>query len=483
MTDKRALIVDDEPDIRELLEITLGRMGLDTASAADLTEAHSLLDQGSFDVCLTDMRLPDGNGIDLVRHISTRFSDLPVAVITAHGSMDAAIEALKAGAFDFVSKPVDLAQLRNLVDQALKLQPTGDETQADADDGTQLVGNSPAMQRLRKQVSKLARSQAPIYIYGESGSGKEVVARSIHEQGPRCVGPFVPVNCGAIPGELMESEFFGHRKGAFTGAMSDKEGLFQAATGGTLFLDEVADLPLPMQVKLLRAIQEKAVRPVGSQQEITTDVRILSATHKDLARLVELGDFRQDLYYRINVIELRVPPLRERREDIETFTRRILERMAQEWDTPPPQISPDAMQALRDYSFPGNVRELENILERAYTLCEDDCIEVPDLHFNPAAAQVAGQAAPPAPEPQDAVLPLAPDETEDLADSEGEGATEIGDGDGDAEGSLEDYLESLERRKITEALEATRWNKTAAAKRLGITFRALRYRLKKLGME
>jgi two-component system response regulator PilR (NtrC family) len=477
MTEKRALIVDDEPDIRELLEITLGRMGLGTESAADLAEAHAHLERGTFDVCLTDMRLPDGNGIDLVRHISNQFSDLPVAVITAHGSMDAAIEALKAGAFDFVSKPVDLAQLRNLVDQALKLQPTGG-SEPDNGDETQLVGNSPAMQRLRKQVAKLARSQAPIYIYGESGAGKEVVARSIHEQGPRSVGPFVPVNCGAIPGELMESEFFGHRKGSFTGAVSDKEGLFQAANGGTLFLDEVADLPLTMQVKLLRAIQEKAVRPVGSQQELPIDVRILSATHKDLARLVELGDFRQDLYYRINVIELRVPPLRERQEDIEVFARRILERMTQEWDTPPPTMSAQALAALQSYTFPGNVRELENILERAYTLCEDDCIEASDLHFNPAASQTAApvdepvEATPEAPAPATRVEPV----------EAGNAANERA-GEGEGEGSLEDYLESLERRKITEALEATRWNKTAAAKRLGITFRALRYRLKKLGME
>ena len=481
MTDKRALIVDDEPDIRELLEITLGRMGLDTDSAADLAEAHALLERQTFDVCLTDMRLPDGNGIDLVRHINNQFSDLPVAVITAHGSMDAAIEALKAGAFDFVSKPVDLAQLRNLVDQALKLQPMGGGEPDHADETT-LVGNSPAMQRLRKQVAKLARSQAPIYIYGESGAGKEIVARSIHEQGPRSVGPFVPVNCGAIPGELMESEFFGHRKGSFTGAVSDKEGLFQAANGGTLFLDEVADLPLPMQVKLLRAIQEKAVRPVGSQQEVQIDVRILSATHKDLARLVELGDFRQDLYYRINVIELRVPPLRERQEDIEVFARRILERMTQEWDETVPKISAQALAALQAYSFPGNVRELENILERAYTLCEDDCIEVSDLHFNPAASQPAtatSEAAPPPPTAPEAAPP--PPNADAASEAEAEAPGEAGDG--EAEGSLEDYLESLERRKITEALEATRWNKTAAAKRLGITFRALRYRLKKLGME
>jgi len=467
MNDRRVLIIDDEPDIRELLEITLGRMGLITESAANLAEAHTLLDAQTFDFCLTDMRLPDGNGIELVRHISTEHPETPVAMITAHGSMDSAIEALKAGAFDFVSKPVDLAQLRNLVDQALKLQPMAD---GGVGGGTRLLGESAAMQRLRKQVAKMARSQAPVYISGGSGSGKEVVARAIHEQGPRATGPFVPVNCGAIPSELMESEFFGHRKGSFTGATSDKEGLFQAANGGTLFLDEVADLPLPMQVKLLRAIQEKAVRPVGSQQESAIDVRLLSATHKDLARLVEAGDFRQDLYYRINVIELKVPSLKERAEDIPLFVEEMLGRLAREYGGEPPDVSTAAMDALKAYSFPGNVRELENILERAYTLCEDDCIEAGDLQFSPAAqagdaerypdapADLGGDAEPDTLEPK-ATMPR-PDD-----------------------GSLEDYLESIERNKITEALEATRWNKTAAAKRLGITFRALRYRLKKLGME
>jgi two-component system response regulator PilR (NtrC family) len=478
MTDKRALIVDDEPDIRELLEITLGRMGLDTESAADLAEAHELLGSGEYDVCLTDMRLPDGDGIDLVRHISAAHPDLPVAVITAHGSMDAAIEALKAGAFDFVSKPVDLAQLRNLVDQALKLQPM--DTSSKDDDETLLIGHSPAMQRLRKQVTKLARSQAPIYISGESGSGKEIVARNIHAQGSRATGAFVPVNCGAIPSELMESEFFGHRKGSFTGAVSDKEGLFQAASGGTLFLDEVADLPLPMQVKLLRAIQEKAVRPVGSQQEVPIDVRLLSATHKDLARLVELGEFRQDLYYRINVIELHVPSLRERAEDIELFADRILTRMARDYEEAPPRLSDAAMGALKGYAFPGNVRELENILERAYTLCENDCIEVDDLHFSPAARS----GPPSATVEMHAIDPAIAERPEPDATDEAQDAGTLNDAaEAEGDGSLEDYLESLERRKITEALEATRWNKTAAAKRLGITFRALRYRLKKLGME
>ncbi len=466
MNDRRVLIVDDEPDIRELLEITLGRMGLVTESAANLSEAHAQLDAQAFDFCLTDMRLSDGNGIDLVRHISTEHPETPVAMITAHGSMDSAIEALKAGAFDFVSKPVDLAQLRNLVDQALRLQPMADGL---GGGGTQLLGESAAMQRLRKQVTKMARSQAPVYISGGSGSGKEVVARAIHEQGPRSTGPFVPVNCGAIPSELMESEFFGHRKGSFTGASSDKEGLFQAANGGTLFLDEVADLPLPMQVKLLRAIQEKAIRPVGSQQESAIDVRLLSATHKDLARLVEAGDFRQDLYYRINVIELKVPSLKERAEDIPLFVAEMLARLAREYGGEPPEVSTAAMDALKSYSFPGNVRELENILERAYTLCEDDCIKEGDLQFSPAAQ--AGDA--------ERYLD-APMEQIEADASSGQPTRAMPSPD---DGSLEDYLESIERHKITEALEATRWNKTAAAKRLGITFRALRYRLKKLGME
>ena len=477
MTSRRVLIVDDEPDIRELLEITLGRMGLETDSAANIFEAHARLKAGPFDFCLTDMRLPDGNGIDLIRSITQDYPEIPVAMITAHGSMDSAIEALKAGAFDFVSKPVDLAQLRALVDQALRLQPMSDTPQSE---GTQLIGESAAMQRLRKQVAKMARSQAPVYISGESGSGKEVVARMIHQLGSRAGGEFVPVNCGAIPTELMESEFFGHRKGSFTGALNDKEGLFQAANGGTLFLDEVADLPLPMQVKLLRAIQEKAVRPVGSQQEIATDVRLLSATHKDLARLVEIGDFRQDLYYRINVIELRVPTLRERAEDIPLFVTEMLHALAREYGGELPRVAPAAMSALASYAFPGNVRELENILERAYTLCEDDCIELGDLQFTPAAMaeeptvetmareQVQAQAFDGHAEARHAMAAAA---------VSAPGAPPLD------PGSLEDYLESIERKKITEALEATRWNKTAAAKNLGITFRALRYRLKKLGLE
>ena len=341
---KRALIVDDEPDIRELLEITLGRMSIQTSAAKDVRSAIDALSSQEFDLCLTDMHLPDGNGIELVRHISADHPGLPVAVITAFGSMDTAIAALKAGAFDFVQKPLDLDQLRALVETALKLSRFGPPKET----AIRLTGDSAAMRRLRDQITRLARSQAPIYISGESGSGKELAARLIHEQGPRADAPFVPVNCGAIPSELMESEFFGHKKGSFTGAVADKEGLFQAAHGGTLFLDEVADLPLPMQVKLLRAIQEKAVRPVGSQQESVIDVRILSATHKDLAREVEAGRFRQDLYYRLNVIELSVPSLRERSDDIAQLSEEILERLADEYGTPPPQLQDDALEALRE---------------------------------------------------------------------------------------------------------------------------------------
>src|SRR5262245_24287463 len=459
-----ALIVDDEPDIRELLEITLGRMDIETKAAKDVRFAKELLANHEFDLCLTDMHLPDGNGIELVRHISADHPGLPVAVITAFGNMDTAIAALKAGAFDFVQKPVDLEQLRALVDTALKLSrfsPPPETT-------IRLTGPSPAMQVLPEQIGRLSRSQAPIYVSGESGSGKELAARLIHEQGPRADAPFVPVNCGAIPTELMESEFFGHKKGSFTGAVADKEGLFQAANGGTLFLDEVADLPLPMQVKLLRAIQEKAVRPVGSQQESAIDVRILSATHKDLGEEVEEGNFRQDLYYRLNVIELPVPSLRERTEDIPGLANEILARLADEYGTAPPQIADDAIEALKAHSFPGNVRELENVLERAFTLCENNRIRGSDLNLsaarlsapsNPVFQPISATAPIPAPAELDAIVQLPPGE------------------------SLEDFLEKIERRVITEALESTRWNKTAAAKNLGITFRALRYRLKKLGLE
>lgn len=466
MTDKRALIVDDEPDIRELLEITLGRMNVATAAAPDLATARALLDSERFDLCLTDMHLPDGNGLELVNHIAERLPGLPVAVITAFGSMDTAISALKAGAFDFVQKPVDLEQLRSLVDAALKVTAI---TESKLESTAKLTGNSAVMQRLREQIAKLARSQAPIYISGKSGSGKEVAARQIHEQGPRSNEPFIPVNCGAIPTELMESEFFGHIKGSFTGAVADKEGLFQAAEGGTLFLDEVADLPLSMQVKLLRAIQEKAIRPVGAAQEESIDVRILSATHKNLSQEVAEDNFRQDLYYRLNVIELNMPSLQQRREDIPELAEQILTRLAVDYETDKPEISSAAMHNLQGYDFPGNVRELENVLERAFTLCENACIATEDLQLG--SAIVATHAA--------------SDELSTATES-----TEAGPGNPATPSlllepgqSLEEFLENIERKLIVDALEATRWNKTAAAKNLGITFRALRYRLKKLDLE
>lgn len=454
-----ALIVDDEPDIRELLEITLGRMNLHTRSAGNVQQAKQILADEPVALCLTDMQLPDGNGIELVQHIQSNCSHVPVAVITAFGSMDTAVSALKAGAFDFVSKPVDLEQLRGLVNTALRLSHDGpsasngttpDKPTTD-DDTTWIIGNSEGIKRVRKQVAKLARSQAPIYIHGESGSGKERVARAIHQQGPRADKPFIAVNCGAIPSELMESEFFGHKKGSFTGAGTDKTGLFQAAAGGTLFLDEVADLPLDMQVKLLRAIQEKAVRPVGAEQEITTDVRVLSASHKNLSDEMQAGRFRQDLFYRINVIQLDILPLRERGDDILLLAQLFLQRFADNMQLPVAQLTEAARAALLAYPFPGNVRELENILERAYTLSEDDVIDVKDLRLGEDTAA------------QSTDTPM---------------HTMPGDGSG-----LDHYLESVERDVITRALEANRWNKTITAQKLGISFRQLRYRLQKLGMD
>ena len=452
MSTHLALIVDDEPDIRELLELTLGRMDINTRSAASLDEAHTLLASEKFDICLTDMRLPDGNGIDLVRHIQKLDINLPTAVITAYGSMETAVDALKAGAFDFVSKPVDLAVLRNLINSVLKLSDSAHPRDRRSRDT--LLGESQVMRNIRSTIAKLSRSQAPVYISGESGTGKELVAQLIHSKGPRNDKAFTPVNCGAIPSELMESEFFGHRKGSFTGAIKDKKGLFQVAEGGSLFLDEVAELPLHMQVKLLRAIQEKAVRPVGAEKEIPTDVRILSATHKNLAQLVEAGQFRQDLYYRLNVIQLPVPALRERREDIPQLTTHYLDKLAADNALPELKIDDSAMQALGEYAFPGNVRELENILERATTLCENNTVTVNDLQL-PTDVTVTTQASTTAP-PQEMDSNNIP---------------------------LDAYMDNIEKDALIKALEQTRYNKTAAAKQLGITFRALRYRLKKLGLE
>jgi two-component system response regulator PilR (NtrC family) len=463
----RVLIVDDEPDIRELLEITLGRMSLETTCAEDLNSARAALASQTFNLCLTDMRLPDGDGIELVEHIQTDFNQIPVAVITAHGSTETAIKALKAGAFDFVSKPVDLHKLRELVQSALRLSVTAfpETTQAENIRGeaiSTITGTSPKISILREQISKLARSQAPIYISGESGSGKELAARAIHEQSSRRDAPFVAVNCGAIPEELMESELFGHLKGSFTGAEQDKQGLFQAASGGTLFLDEIADLPLHTQVKLLRVIQEKALRPVGSQKETHVDVRLLSATHKNLAREVEQGRLRQDLYFRINVIELAVPALRERLEDLSELSVTLLQKIAKENAAPECTLSPSALEALHNYSFPGNVRELENILQRAATLCEDNLITADNLEFLPGATDSAEQL-----ESAAASEPAIHREKLNL----------------DADFSLEKHLEAIEIDAIEKALEETRWNKTAAAKKLGMSFRSLRYRLKKLGLD
>lgn len=443
-----ALVVDDEPDICELAQLTLARMDIESHSAGSLSEARKLLAQNKYDLCLCDLRLPDGNGIELVKFVHEDYPSLPVAMITAHGNMESAIQALKAGAFDFVSKPVDLHMLRNLVGQALRLS---DKAEASLPShALTLLGNSAAICSIREKVTKLARSQAPIYISGESGTGKELVARMLHDQGARTDKPFVPVNCGAIPENLVESEFFGHKKGSFTGAATDKEGLFQAADGGTLFLDEVADLPLSMQVKLLRAIQEKSVRPIGAARETAVDVRILSATHKDLAQLVKDGAFRQDLFYRINVIELHLPSLREREEDIPLLAKHILGRLTGGSGNPL-TLTAKTLEALRRYSFPGNVRELENILERAVTLCDGVVISEDDLDLSITATENDTQS--------DLLAPY----TEDVP--------------------LEDYLGLLEKTRIIKALEETKYNKTKAAKLLGITFRALRYRLKKLGME
>jgi len=442
-----ALIVDDEPDIRDLLAITLSRMEIESRCAGNLITARSLLENHAFDLCLTDMRLPDGNGLELVDDVQTMAKPIPIAVITAHGNMDTAILAMKKGAFDFMSKPVDLANLRQIIQDALKINLPSQPK--DRRIRHLLLGESDVMRDIRSKIAKLARSQAPVYISGESGSGKELVARLIHQQSSRGDQPFVAINCGAIPHELMESEFFGHKKGSFTGAVADKKGLFQAAEGGTLFLDEIADLPLPLQVKLLRAIQEKKIRPVGESLEVAVNVRLLSATHKNLEELVQDGRFRQDLYYRINVIDLRIPPLRERGDDIIFLTNHMIARLAEANQIPVPKMTESAIQALKTYRFPGNVRELENILERALALYDGTSINEDDLNLP--------------------LISASSNETENAYDP--------------AMGSLEAYLEHLERRAITAALEENRWNRTAAAKQLGLTFRSLRYRLKKLNLD
>ncbi len=446
-----ALIIDDEPDIRELLEITLARMDIDTVTVENLARARAALAHQQFHLCLADMHLPDGDGIDLVREIHDQYPGTPVAMITAHGNMETAIQALKAGAFDFVSKPVDLPVLRKLVNTALKLHQTKNGTTRPAIENEAecpLRGTSSCMNQVRSLIGKLSRSQAPVHITGESGTGKELAARLIHQLSPRNDKPFVAVNCGAIPHELMESELFGHKKGSFTGATADKNGLFQEAEGGTLFLDEVADLPLSMQVKLLRVIQEKLVRPVGATKELRTDVRIISATHQNLAQRVQDGGFRQDLYYRLNVIELGMPALRERPEDIPDLIEHLLKSIASNYQQPVPALQNDALEALKNHPFPGNVRELENTLERAFALYENEIITLEDLGLLNASQAIGAEAK-----------------------------TRL------AGESLEDYLTRVERDILLQALEETRWNKTSAAGRLGISFRSFRYRLSKLGID
>ncbi|MCK9388113.1 MAG: sigma-54 dependent transcriptional regulator [Sulfuritalea sp.] len=439
---RRVLVVDDEADIRELLDLTLARMGLLADCVGSLAEARRMLASQRYQLCLTDMRLPDGEGLELVRHIADTVADLPVAVITAHGSAENAVSALKAGAFDYIAKPVSLDQLRGMVKLALELphpDPTGD-----TGGQSRLLGESPAIEQVRNLIDRVARSQAPVHVTGESGSGKELAARLIHSLGARRDRAFVPVNCGAIPENLMESEFFGYRKGAFTGASDDREGFFHVADGGTLFLDEVAELPLTMQVKLLRVIQEKRVRKVGATSEEVVDVRVICATHQDLKLLVEQGRFRQDLFYRLNVIELRMPALRECREDIPMLARHILDRLARAADLPPPLLTAPALGALQGYPFPGNVRELENILERALALMADDCIDAVDLNLAPVQL--------------------------------------LGTGAGSAASCLQDHLDHVERQAILDALKQSNNNRTAAARLLGVTFRSLRYRMARLGM-
>lgn len=438
---KRVLVVDDEPDIRELLDLTLARMGLDADCVGTVSEAKAKLDANVYQLCLTDMRLPDGAGLDLVKHIGALPIDLPVAVITAHGSAENAVNALKSGAFDYIAKPVSLEQLRGLVRSALDLDGRDDGV---GKGEVEILGESAALVQARDLIARVARSQAPIYITGESGSGKELAARRVHELGARQKGPFVAVNCGAIPESLVESEFFGYRKGAFTGAADDRDGFFQAANGGTLFLDEVADLPLSMQVKLLRAIQEKRVRKVGATGEDSLDVRLICATHQNLKLLVEQGRFRQDLFYRVNVIELRMPSLRECRDDIPLMAGRIVDRLARATGIPAPQLTPAAQVALQNYPFPGNVRELENVLERAMALMNGELIDAADLNLAPASIE----------------------STEGVPSS----------------GTLQDYLDGVERQKIVEALAQTAGNRTSAARLLGITFRSMRYRMARLNI-
>lgn len=548
-----ALIIDDEVDLCRLMQMTLKKMGIETKVAYDYATGISHLQAYNFDFCLTDLKLPDGTGLDIVKFISKNYAKTPVAVITAHGSMDLAIEALKLGAFDFVNKPLELSRLRQLVENALKVAENANKLNCkEVYDpfSNRLIGQSNAIAQLKTTIQKLARSQAPVFLWGESGTGKEVVAKLIHDLSPRCSANFVPVNCGAIPSELMESEFFGHKKGSFTGATVDKEGLFQQANGGTLFLDEVADLPISMQVKLLRAIQEKKIRPIGSTQEIAVDVRLLSATHKNLAKLVETGEFRQDLYYRINVIEVKLPSLNERRDDILLLANHFISLIAEDWGvSQPPTLSNEAAVQLTNHHFAGNVRELRNILERAITLADGNVIEANHLNLPLSAANVSPDTHrihkihEITETPNQSVLstpsqPSTP-KVEPLAEAKSASNSPINTSyssnlfasgykvkpniqltptptqsnyealthesltldapigiinapnlahltaqeDQLPEEGLEEYLMNQERKVIIAALNHSGWNRTQAAKLLNTTFRSLRYRMKKLGID
>lgn len=443
MNKSKVLVIDDEPDICELLDLTLSRMHIACDTAADFKSGIEHLKNNKYALVLSDMRLPDGDGIDIVNYIQKHSPQLPVAIITAYGNVEGAVNTLKSGAFDYVSKPIDLKMLKDLVNTALSMNTQDSGVQDEI-----LVGSSAIMQELRKNIQKLSRSQAPVFIQGDSGVGKELVAHLIHANGPRKNKPFIPVNCGAIPSELMESEFFGHSKGSFTGAVADKQGLFVAAQGGTLFLDEIAELPMSMQVKLLRAIQEKAIKPIGESSELAVDVRILSASHKNLLQEIEASRFRQDLYYRINVIELLVPTLQQRLEDIPELAESILNKLAKTQRRNVIRLQPKCVELLKDYHFPGNVRELENIIERAMALCEGDEIQVHDLQL-PKSTPTQGSAS----------------------------------ADMSLTANLDGFLEDQEKELILETLKKTKWNRTAAARLLGISFRTLRYRLKKFGIE
>jgi len=461
------LIVDDEPDILDLLSITVRRLKLSPITAGSVAEAKAMLAEHPCQLCLTDMRLPDGTGMELIQYVQEHHADVPTVMITAYGSIDVAIEAMKHGAFDFLSKPVDLEKLRAIIQSATKLEH-GTNQLVDSDPAPNILGQSKAIRRLKSQIDKVARSHAPVFINGESGSGKELVARAIHQLSPRRDGPFIAVNCGAIPSELMESEFFGHKKGAFTGAHSQKEGFFQAAHGGTLFLDEVADLPLVMQVKLLRAIQENSIRPVGSENEISVDVRILSASHKNLQNEVQKKNFREDLFYRLDVINLAVPALRERQDDILLLADHILSKLGETFQSGPKSLSEAAKEALSGYAFPGNVRELENILQRAVTLAEGEAIECLDLNLKslPLGSEI----------PTNELSSPASTATTTSAPPSGSYSLQPGQ-------ALETFLEEVEKDILQKTLEECRWNKTAAAEKLGMSFRSIRYRLKKLGIE